>query len=134
MIGYDTNHAATLEAWIHATNRLTLKKAQQVAESAMRAVGVRPQTLGKPREKTQLTIWRPTGPPAPLPYYKFRWEKGNASCDIHVSGITSNIVHFSCSGCLQPAVLTNYLELLGLRSDTVFVRRRATFPPTYELW
>ena len=50
-----------------------------------------------------------------------------------VFGVTSKIVHFDFQGphSLLPTP-TNYLSLLGLPANTVFVQRRFTSPPTYE--
>jgi hypothetical protein len=73
-----------------------------------------------------------------LPYYVFEWESERGSCRVHVSGITTNIVRFDFGwnrhpdwrryGFEGPEQLrlkppSNYLELLGLSTNTIFVKQ-----------
>ncbi len=68
-----------------------------------------------------------------LPYYKFRWESARATCDIHVSGLTSNIVYFDYNDTQAlPPLPTNYFRLLNLPPEPVFVKRRFGNPTTYQ--
>lgn len=147
--------------WLRATNHLNLKKARRIAEYAMRSVGIRIEklpgfetplsakqmkinddTTSEILEGGSVVVRRKERPNEyKLPYYEFRWETKRkrgvprAVCEIHVSGITSNVVHFSFVGsCPISPSPTNYLEMLGLPSTTVFVKKRFTQPPTYELY
>ena len=164
-------HRVVAQQWSRATNQLTLRTAQQLAESAMVSVGVPVKTIGfkKPAEKKQwnwaddytreirsnldgiisgsgtvysvpltggrMSVAYPSKHPSNylLPYYEFRWDSLQAACHVDVFGVTSNIVHFNFLGpCLSLPTPTNYLSLLGLPDNTVFVKRRFASPPTYE--
>jgi len=164
-------HKAVAQQWSRATNHLTLRKARQLAESAMVSVGVpmkkmgfkRP-TVGKqwnwaddytrairsssdppitkrgtvyvvPLTGGRMAVAYPSDHPTNyiLPYYEFRWEAPKGVCNVDVSGITSNIVHFSFYGPHSDLPKpTNQLDLLGLPSSTVFVKRR--FASSYEVY
>ena len=134
---------AILERWMHTTNLLTLKKAQRIAESAMKSIGLPLDKLGfkKSKKAYQVEYEWTDGKDYPLPYYHFEWESEKTErpyCDIDVSGISSNVVHFFYIG--YPYLLisksTNYLEMLGLPTNAVFVHRyyaQPGKPPLYEL-
>ncbi len=148
-VGYLTNHTQ----WMHETNLLTFKKAQQIAESAMVAYGIPVKQIGfkKPVKKEQLKwiddkiSYKSNGwtyvetkehpKTYPLPYYEFEWETRKANCVVHVSGISSNIVSFSFGwryllfpdfNHLRLVPPTNYFEILGLPTNTILVKRRWT--------
>lgn len=164
-------HRVVAQQWSRASNQLTLRTAQQLAESAMVSAGVPVKTIGfkKPAERKQwnwaddytreirsnldgiisgsgtvytvpltggrVSVAYPSKYPTNylLPYYEFRWDSRQASCHVDVFGVTSKIVHFDFHGphSLLPTP-TNYLSLLDLPANTVFVKRRFTSPPTYE--
>ena len=126
-----SRYGGELKARFQAANALTLEQAQEMAESAMRAYGVTKDALGflQPKVKEQL---KSAG--RPLAYYKFEWESDKGHCKVDVSGITTNIVRFELEGPEQLRLKPppNYLELLGLPKNTVFVKQIA--PGTYELY
>jgi hypothetical protein len=123
-------YGGSVKPWLQQTNALTLEEAQTIAESAMHAYGVPTDELGflQPKVKDQL---KSAG--RPLPYYKFEWESEKGHCKVHVSGTTTNIVRFELEGAEQLGLKPppNYLELLGLPRNAVFVKRIA--PGTYKL-
>jgi hypothetical protein len=152
-------HRGVVEQWRANTNAMPLKEAQKIAESAMKAYGVqmRQMSFRSPNIREQLRwsegrrAYESNGwiiaetdkplPYLPLPYYVFGWKTVQEHCTVHVSGITSNVVFFDfareTTNPLNPDRLElkrppNYLELLGLPSDTIFVKRRLGMPPTYE--
>lgn len=114
-------YGTSLKKWLTATNALTLDGAQRVAESAMRSYGVLTNQMDfvQPKTREQLNLGG-----RPVPYYKFEWASAKGYCKVHVSGIVTNIVHFEFQGPddlrLKPP--SNYLELLGLPSNTIFVK------------
>jgi hypothetical protein len=137
--------ARTYNELLGATNSLNRSKAQNLAESALSIFGVPSRLLPefkRPASAEQLkhdppdAIKRPgAGSGGFLPYYVFSWENDEpyASCEVHVSGITSNIVFFSYSG--PPIDLpkpTNYFQLLGYPPNPIFVRRSLTSPGHFE--
>ncbi len=131
---------AVLEEWMHATNLLTMEKAQQIAESAMKSLGLPLNKLGfkKPKEAHQRQYEWKDGKTYPLPYYQFRWETENDSCTVDVSGITGKVVYFGFSGYpyLRFEKPANYFEMLGLPTNAVFVHRVFMPPgiqPVYQL-
>jgi hypothetical protein len=132
----ETKNRAVLAEWSRETNHLTFKKAQKLAEQSLASVGLtRDKTnFKKPREATQLKF----DDKVPLPYYKFYWKSDKAASSIDVSGITSNIVYFSnASGLMRIPKPTNYLQMLGLPTNTIFVIRRPRpppLPPRYEVY
>jgi len=126
-----------VKKWLHATNLLTMKKAQALAESAIREIGIRLDKVEfkRPKERKQWTCWH-EGKDRLMPYYEFTWDSNKASCNVHVSGLTSNIVHFSFLGpYLRFERPTNYFEMLGLPTNTVFVKRIFIpgLHPVYEI-
>jgi hypothetical protein len=131
---------AVLEKWMLATNHLTMKKAEQIAEAAMRSAGVPIDKMGfkKPTEQGQRKYEWKDGKTYPLPYYEFYWRTDNGSCDVDVSGITSNVVGFFFAGpYLRFQTPTNYFEMLGLTNKPVFVKRMFTppgQPPAYRTY
>jgi hypothetical protein len=123
---------------------LTLQKAQKVAESAMRSAGVpvERRSFREPERKGQWKYTTKEGVVCHIPYYKFHWQSEDGFCTVDVSGITSNVVYFCYTGptdepylrFLKPA---DYLEMLGLSANTIFVKRRLVSPdthPTYTLY
>jgi hypothetical protein len=78
-----------------------------------------------------------------LPYYEFEWSNANGNCEVEVSGILGTVVHFHFYGYgkrspkpseLRDIMPKNYLELLGLRPDIVFVKERWRKPLVYEIY
>jgi len=130
---------AIFEQWMRATNLLTMEKAQQIAESAMRSFGVPREKMDfkEPMERKQRKYEWEAGKIYPEPYYQFCWQTDKGACNVHVSGITSNVVEFYFIGpYLRFSKPTNYFEMLGLPSKPVFVRRFFTppgQPQRYEL-
>jgi hypothetical protein len=131
---------AILEQWMNTTNLLTMEKAQQIAESAMKSVGLPLDKLGfkRPKEAHQRKYEWKDGKDYPLPYYQFRWETEEDACTVDVSGITGKVAYFGFSGYpyLRFEKPTDYFEMLGLPTNAVFVHRTFTppgKPPLYEL-
>ena len=127
---FANRYGGSEKPWLPPTNSLTLDRAQEIAESAMHCYGVPTEELGflQPKVKEQLK-----SADRPLPYYKFEWESEKGHCKVHVSGTTTNIVRFELEGAEQLGLKPppNYLELLGLPRNAVFVKRIA--PGTYKL-
>ena len=140
------------------TNHLKLKQARRIAESAMPIFGVKVVNFSGFRrpikalqQKTKLDtdarvvrnevgitiVYTRKDHPVEytLPYYTFEWENRNpfAVCTIGVSGISSNVASFYYVGPYarlpKPG---NYLEILGIRKNTVFVKERSYRKKTYE--
>jgi hypothetical protein len=146
---------AVYEQLRHSTNHLTLRKARHIAQAAMRSIGPQANTLVAVRAEqmkhrdeyithfeadgTVVNVKKRNPKVYPLPYYEFSWETKSkepyAACHVHVSGIISNVVYVHFVG-VRPRLPKpeNYLELLGLPPNTVFVKRRLTDPVTYELY
>jgi hypothetical protein len=129
-----------LEVWMRATNLLTMEKAQKIAESAMKSVGLPLDKLGfkKPKVAYQRKYQWKDGKTYPLPYYQFRWETDKNSCDVDVSGINGKVAYFGFSGYpyLRFEQTTNYFGMLGLPTNAVFVHRYFRShgePPIYEI-
>lgn len=124
-------YGGDLKKWLQVTNSLSLEAAQALANSAMQAYGVRATEMQfhEPQRSEQLKIAE-----RPLPFFKFRWENEKGHCEVHVSGLNSNIVFFEFAGdeTLRLKPPENYLELLGLSQDTIFVRKRSS--NTFELY
>jgi hypothetical protein len=126
----ETNDAI-LEQWMRATNHLTMKRAQQIAISSMRSIGIPLNKLGfnKPTNSRQRKYQWKDGKIYPLPYYEFEWRTDEHVCRVDVSGINSNIVHFFIVGpSIRLYMPTNYFELLDLPHNPVFVRRMPVTP------
>jgi hypothetical protein len=130
---------AVQEPWIRMTNLLTLQKAQKIAEDGLLSIGLTSDKTGFTNvdvAKQWQYDW--DGKVYLLPYYTFKWKSAQADAQIDISGITSNIVGFDLVGpMLRLNRPTNYLELLGLPTNTVFVRRRFVppgQPAAYELY
>jgi hypothetical protein len=137
----DSNDAV-LEQWMHATNLLTMITAQQIAESAMKSLGLPLDKLGfkKPAQAHQRKYQWKDGKLYPLPYYQFRWEAEKAACTVDISGIIGKAVYFDYTDFraiyLRLPKPTNYLEMLGLPTNAIFVYRYFTphgQPQRYEL-
>jgi len=132
---------AVFERWIRATNVLTMQSAQQLAEAAMRSVGLPLDRLefNKPKEARQEKYRWTDGKVYPLPYYEFIWDTDKAYCAVDVSGILGRVVYFSFNSQGLPYLkfepATNYLAMLGLPTNSVFVHRLSPpgKPPLYEL-
>lgn len=127
-----------LEQMMRATNFLTVEKAQQIADSAMKSVGLPRNKMGfgNPLEIKQQKYQWTDGKIYPLPYYEFYWRTDKGACGIDVSGISSNLARFYCVGpYLHFEKPTNYLAMLGLPTNAVFVHRLSPpgKPPLYEL-
>jgi len=135
----ETNDAI-LEQWMHATNLLTMEKAQQLALSSVQSIGISMDKFGfkKPTKRHQRKYEWKDGKIYPLPYYEFEWKTDQHVCRVDISGINSNIVHFFFVGAsIRLQTPTNYFEMLGLPHDPVFVKRLSLVlpgqPPAYEL-
>jgi hypothetical protein len=132
---------ALFEKWMRATNVLTMHSAQQLAESAMKSVGLPLDKLdfNEPKEIRQEKYRWTDGKVYLLPYYEFCWDTDKAYCTVDVSGILGRVVYFHFNGQDGPYLkfepATNYLAMLGLPTNAVFVHRlsRPDKPPLYEL-
>jgi hypothetical protein len=131
---------AILEQWMNATNYLTMDKAQKIAELAMLKIGLPLNKLGfdSPQQKEQRHYTWKDGKVYPLPYYEFYWDTDKGYCNVHVSGIVSNVIHLHFTGYpyLRFEMPTNYFEMLGLPTNAVFVHHYPALPnqpPRYEL-
>jgi hypothetical protein len=118
---------AVQEQWMRRTNLLTMDEASRIAQNALRSIGI--FTNNEPTVKGQRKyVWK-DGKTYALPYYEFRWETATDICDLHVSGISSNVAGFSNGGLLfRIETFTNrleyddYLTRLGLPTNAVFVK------------
>lgn len=132
-------NAQVLEEWIGMTNWLTLRKARQIAQNALPSLGVSfaQMKFRSPIKAGQWTYER-DGKTYQAPYYQFRWDSNVGYCAVDVSGITSNLVYFyHASPHLKLETPGNYFELLGLPTNTVFVKRKFTLagtPAEYEIF
>lgn len=120
-------HTYAVELTRHGTNHLSLEKAQRIAATAVRSVGLAAaeSAVANPSRAEQLT-WRNGSTNYSLPCYGFQWESGlDGGCTVAVSGIISNVVMFdSESPRLRLPSPTNLVELLGLPAGTIFVKSR----------
>jgi hypothetical protein len=136
----ETNDAIK-EKLMYMTNHLTLKKARQMAEQAIRKAGlhISYKDLKNPDEAGQFKYEWKDGKTYPLPYYRFAWRTDKGFYySVDISGITSNVVYFGYGwNDLQLPRPTNYYEMLGLTNKPVFVKRMFTAPgqsPTYRTY
>jgi hypothetical protein len=128
---------AVYEEWLAATNLLTTAKARDLAAKVVEAAGLfgvkhgftgQPEVLQEPDEEHDLA------------YYRFEWknEESHTRFSVEVSGITGTVVHFSMYGpFLRLYRPPDYLELLGLSTNTVFVTKNRVppgLPQTYEIY
>jgi hypothetical protein len=121
---------ATVKKWLSGTNLLSLAEARKVAEAAVDAANLRSATgEGTHLEAYQEKYFSKTEV-VPLPYYVFDWVSNNTNLieyvAVEVSGLTGRVAEletrlFQDRPAITPA---NYLELLGLPTNTVFVRRK----------
>lgn len=112
--------------WLGMTNCLDMRRAQQIAEAALLAVGLGTKETGfeQPHKSEQWKHWT-GGKEQDFPYFEFHWESSTCNADAHVSGVVSNIVEFHFAGPkLRLPKPPNYLEILGYPTNTVFVRPR----------
>jgi len=131
---------ADLKRRLEKTNLLTLEKAEKISESVLRSWGeaFAGTNFSKPSIRQQMRYYSQDAIHQ-LPYYEFEWKKSRRTImRVEVSGIISNVVSIETSlpsyKLPQP---TNYLEMLGLSTNTVFVRRRPQpppLPPRYEVY
>jgi hypothetical protein len=135
------NYEVLLRRWANASNLLTLEKAEQIAESDIRSIGISMERMQfkSPNEKNQKTELS-YGVEELMPYYTFTWKSDKGHCQVDVSGLSSNIAYFNFEGeCPQLEFSANWFQLLGLSSNTVFVLplRRDTYGhplPPYRLF
>jgi hypothetical protein len=124
-----------LEKWRAATNQLTTAKAKEMAIQTVESAGLFAGSYGFIRDPR---IVREPDEERTLPFYLFEWQSARGSCRVEVSGIISNVVSVEASGpFLQLERPANYLDLLGLPRDTVFVKKKFAAPgqpQTYELY
>jgi hypothetical protein len=123
--------ADVLKQWSKAPNLLTMDKAQTLAEAAFDKIRV-PINRHRLKKLTKKFL-----PDEAMPYYyTFVWSNRDVRCQIDVSGVNSNIVFFNYDDLDRLKLPTNYLQLMGIASNTVFV---APVGPTrkgppYRLW
>jgi hypothetical protein len=138
---------ALLEQWMRATNLLIMEKAEQIAESVLHSLGVPTDSrrFKNPQQAKQMHYNWKDDKRYSMPYYGFWWETnglrfGGGRYEIHVSGITSNMVYCfvypeaSYFKTLRP---TNYFELLGVPTNAIFVCRLPSVhgqPPVYDFY
>jgi hypothetical protein len=117
-------YGGELKQQFSTSSTLSIKAARKIAESAMIAHGGPAAELrsSKPTHEEQLKLGGDL-----LPYYKFEWQTEKGRCKVHISGITTNIVHFEFEGpkSLRLKPPPNYLYLLGLSTNSIFVRQVA---------
>jgi hypothetical protein len=120
---------------------LTMEKALGVARSAMDRLGFSQERngIGKPDRAEQEQVSWSDGKTYLSPVYQFEWKTDKCNLEIHVSGITSNVVYFDLVG--QNCKLyypSNYFEMLGLPEKPILVlpTRRMTngWGPPYRLY
>ena len=133
----DKTYKSKMKLWLAATNLLSLEQARTIADSALEAVGLEPARTGA-RPKAiggqETTPWK--GVSEALPYYYFDWQSNRRTVVwVAVSGMTGRIAQLDNNTAIAAlAKPTNYLELLGLPTNTVFVRRTyVSGQPAYEL-
>ena len=135
--------AELVQQWARSTNHLTMKQAEQIAESALRSVNIpiNKMRLRAPKVKQQIAWTLRDGTRCLLPYYTFDWKpnalRNQEWCKIDVSGISGNIAFFSCGSILCYQAPTNYLQLLGCSTNTVFVtpiKKPGQKGPLYEIY
>ena len=125
---------AVLDKWAAATNLLTKRKAREIARSVVRSVGVSARDTGfvAPNKAKQWGYEKKDGRKLPLPLYEFKFDAkkdGLGAALVEVSGITSNVVYFFyCGPLLRFDRPPDYLEMLGLPTNTVFVKRLLALP------
>ena len=138
---YVATNADVIREWLLATNTLTMAKARTIAEAAIKAAGIpmNKMQFGAPQKAEQLKGWLNRGDFKWLPYNTFHWESDLGHCYVDVSGLTTNVVRFDYGGpYMRFETLTNsqvfdgYIQMLGLPTNTVFVKRMFTRPPQYE--
>jgi hypothetical protein len=123
----DNEQVQLLLRWSQAKNCLTMRKAEEIAESALRSIDIpiSKMKLRGPKVKQQIPWTLQDGTRCMLPYYTFDWKPNTLPnqewCKIDVSGISGTIVFFSCGSISNYVAPSNYLQLLGLSSNTVFV-------------
>jgi hypothetical protein len=119
------------DALVRETNYLTLDKGLAVARSALERIGMREYGLDNP---TTLKQWKYDSNNViyPLPLYAIRWESDKGAIIMEVSGISSNVAEFCNATRAKPLEIPlpkNYLALLGLPTNSVFVRSHEIRPP-----
>lgn len=124
-------HDEVCDALAQKTSCLTLEKSLSVARHALDNIGLKEFGQANP---TSLKQWKyeSNGVTYPLPLYDVRWQSDNGVIDFQISGISSNVAEFS-NATVQPLLKipmpTNYLSMLGLPPDSVFIRSRDVKPP-----
>jgi len=142
-----------IKQWLSATNILTKETAKDIAISAMRSIGLTDDANFKEPRAEQL-LWHLKEESRFLPYYTFDWKSTvipavsealgftnivlHEFAEIDVSGLNGRVVHFEQnSPYLKMAKPANYLEMLGLPPNTIFVKKKPTpsgQPPVYEIF
>jgi hypothetical protein len=118
--------AGSTQRWVGTKSRLTLGRARRIAESAIRAAGVSADGLGfrKPDRAEQL-VWEEGSTKHRLPFYEFEWRRETNLCTVGVSGVSGEMSFFLYEGPrLALRWPTNYMELLGLPTNTVLVKSK----------
>ncbi|HWD18696.1 MAG TPA: hypothetical protein VHB20_05410 [Verrucomicrobiae bacterium] len=138
--GFNMGKAIQLtQNWLHETNGLTMKAAQDIAESAVHSFNIPIGNLlsNEPCIREQKPWQLNDGTPSLEPYYMFEWKVREGWCKVDVSGISSNVVYFNYSDGVHFRLPTNYFQMLGLSSNSVFVTpsppRNHRGPP-YEIY
>ncbi len=119
------------DKWPGMTNLLTLESAVAMAKDKLHRLGIDEKKLGM-GEPFKAAQWRYDSNDVfyPLPLYAVQWKTQTGDYMVirmEISGVTSNVAYFSHNipANLLPSFLrvptpTNYLQLLGLPSNTVF--------------
>lgn len=124
-------HNDVEDALAQKTNCLTLEKSLALARNAMECIGLKDYSVAEP---STLKQWKYDSNDViyPLPLYVIQWESDKGSILTEVSGISSNVAEFFNATRAKPLEIplpTNYFALLGLPSNTAFVRSGAIKPP-----
>jgi hypothetical protein len=120
-----------IEALLKKPDLLTLETAVALARDKLKKIGIdeNEHGLGKPVKSWQWKYdW--DGVFHPLPLYEVHWRSDEGVVRMQISGVTSNVARFfqiTRAPSLRVPRPPNYLEMLGLPEDTVFL------PHDYEI-
>jgi hypothetical protein len=109
-----------------SNNCLTLDASRIIASNAMYNIGLTQYASGNPTTLRQYK-YDSNNVIYPLPLYAVRWESDAGCILLQISGISSNVAEF-CNATeaesMKIPLPTNYLTLLGLPKDVVFVKTK----------
>lgn len=120
-----------IEALLKEKDLLTLQSAVALARHKLKEIGIdeKEHGLGNPVKSWQWKYdW--DGVLHPLPLYEVHWHSNEGVVYMQISGVTSNVASFfqnTRAPTLRVPRPPNYLEMLGLPEDTVFL------PHDYEI-